>query len=94
MASLVTWESPDLKVRGYTVAQVPNLPLIVALVAAVVSRFLTDGSFAFCLARAVFYAALAIWAWLELTEGVNGFRRVLGAGGLAFVLYSLARDLS
>ena len=37
-------------------------------------------------AMAVHYAGLTAWAWLELTDGVNGFRRGLGAGGLVYVV--------
>ncbi len=83
----------DLKIRGYTVGQFPNPPLIAALIGLIASWVLSSGSTAYALARAVFYVGLAVWAWLELSDGVNGFRRVLGAGGLLFVLVSLARDL-
>jgi len=94
MSKLGSGDSLDFKVRGYTLGQAPNLPVIIAVLAAVLSRFLADGSLAYGLSRAVFFVALTIWAWMELSEGVNGFRRVLGAAGLAFVIYSLTRDLS
>ncbi|MBK8295100.1 MAG: hypothetical protein IPK93_10140 [Solirubrobacterales bacterium] len=84
----------SLKVRGYTVAQFPNAPLAIAILAAVASRFFDEGSVAHGLSRAVFYAALTIWAYMELADGVNLFRRVLGALGIAFVLISITRDLS
>ena len=83
----------DLKVRGYTVGQFPNPPLIVAVIGLIASWILSSGSTAYALARAVFYVGLAVWAWLELSDGVNGLRRFLGAGGLLFVLVSLTRDL-
>ena len=83
-----------MKIRGYVVAQVPNLPLVLALVAVVAGRIFTEGSTAWGISRAVFFTGLAIWAYLELVEGVNGFRRVLGAGGLAWVIYSLSNDLA
>jgi hypothetical protein len=83
----------DLKIRGYTVAQFPNVPLGAALVALVASWILSSGSTAHAFARAVFYVGLGVWAWLELSDGVNGFRRVLGAAGLAWVLVSLSGDL-
>ncbi len=83
----------DLKIRGYTVGQVPSLPLALALIGLVASWFLSSGSTGYAFARALFYVGLAVWAWLEVSDGVNGFRRVLGAGGLIFVLASLARDL-
>jgi hypothetical protein len=83
----------DLKIRGYTVAQFPNAPLGVALAGLVLSWILSSGSTAHAFARAVFYVGLAVWAWLELSDGVNGFRRVLGAAGLVWVLVSLSGDL-
>jgi hypothetical protein len=85
---------PDLKIRGYTVAQFPNLPLGVALSGLVLSWILSSGSTGHAVARAVFYVGLGVWAWLELSDGVNGFRRTLGAGGLAWVVVSLSRDLN
>lgn len=84
----------DVKIRGYTVAQFPNPPLFIALIAVVVSWFLNDGTTFWGVSRAVFFVALTIWAWQELADGVNGFRRVLGALGLAFVIFSITRDLS
>jgi hypothetical protein len=83
----------DLKIRGYTVGQFPNPPLIAAFLGLVFSWILSSGSTAHGLARAVFYVGLSVWAWLELSDGVNGFRRLLGAGGLLFVLASLTGDL-
>jgi hypothetical protein len=83
----------DLKIRGYTVAQFPNLPLAAALFGLALSWVFSPGSAAHAASRAVFYVGLGIWAWLELAEGVNGFRRVLGAAGLVYVVVSLAGDL-
>jgi hypothetical protein len=83
----------DLKIRGYTVAQFPNPQLIVALAGLVASQLIDSGSFAWALSRALFFVGLTVWAWLELTDGVNGFRRMLGAAGLAFVLVTMAGDL-
>ena len=83
----------DLKIRGYTVAQFPNLPLGLALAGLVAGWILSSGSAAHALARAVFFVGLGIWAWLELSDGVNGFRRVLGAAGLAYTVVSLAGAL-
>ena len=80
---------PSLQIRGVTVAQFPNPPLIVALVAVVVSRIAGDGS-VYEVARAVFYVALTVWAWEEAVRGVNLFRRILGVGALIYVLVGLA----
>jgi hypothetical protein len=64
--------------KRFPVVQFPNLPLIVAFVAGEVARY-TPGSI-HAYARAVSYLALAVWAYLELTSGVNWFRRLLGLG--------------
>ena len=79
---------PSLQVRGVTVAQFPNPPLIVALVAVLVSWIAGEGS-VYDVARAVFYVALTVWAWEEVTRGVNLFRKALGAAGLIYVVVSL-----
>ncbi|MBK5109904.1 MAG: hypothetical protein JJE10_00895 [Thermoleophilia bacterium] len=84
----------DRKIRGYTVAQTPNPPLVAAFIGGVVSLISSDGSLVHGVARAVFIVGLAIWAYGELTEGVNGFRRALGAAGLAIVLVSLVSSFS
>lgn len=73
--------------ESYPIAQFPNAPLAVAF-AGVVAERLTDGR-AHDYAEAVVSVGLAIWAYHELTEGVNLFRRALGAAGLAYVLARL-----
>ncbi len=82
---------PDLRLNGYVVAQFPNAPLLVALGAAVASALIDDGTAASDVARSVFYVALAIWAYEEAANGVNGFRRALGIAGLIFVVVRLAQ---
>ena len=69
---------------SYPIAQFPNAPLLAAFAASIVAA-LTDGSVHFY-ARAAFYVGLAAWAWLEMTDGVNLFRRALGAAGLVYVV--------
>ena len=68
----------------FPLVQAPNPPLAVALVAWLVAA-LTDGS-VHAYARAAFYAALAAWAWQELADGANWFRRLLGAVVLVYVV--------
>ena len=81
----------DLKIHGYTVGQVPNPPLWVALAAVLVALLTDDGSTVNDLARAVFYVALTIWAYEEAANGVNGFRRALGAAALLLIVIVVAR---
>ncbi len=67
--------------RRFVVVQFPNLPLIVALIAGVVGGQSRGSTHAY--ATSVAYLALGVWAYLELVEGVNRFRRLLG---LAFAI--------
>ena len=76
---------------AFPVAQFPNAPLWVALGAGVAGRLVRGR--ADDVASAVFFVALGIWAYLELAEGVNWFRRVLGAAGLVYVVVRLAGRL-
>jgi hypothetical protein len=72
---------------SFPLVQFPNAPLLVALAAWLVGA-LTDGS-VHAYARAAFYAALAAWAWEELTGGVNWVRRALGAAGLVYAVVKI-----
>lgn len=64
------------------IAQKPNLPLIVGLSATSLQLLVSDGKLGTAL-DLVGFGALFVWAWQELFEGVNGFRRILG--GLVLV---------
>lgn len=76
---------------AYPIAQFPNPPLIIGLLALGL-RYLASGAWAVALG-VVGYAFIGAWAYLELTDGVNLFRRVLGAAGLVYVLVAIARLL-
>jgi len=84
---------PSLKVRGVTVAQFPNPPLIAAIAAAIVGFIVAEGSTAHDFARAVLYVALSVWAWEEAYRGVGWFRRALGIAGLAYLVFALGRAI-
>lgn len=58
-------------------AQVPNLPLLVGLAATLIQYILPDSKLHTVLALVAF-GALFTWAWQELFEGVNYFRRAIG----------------
>ena len=83
----------DFKIRGYTVGQTPNLPLIVVLVAVVVGRMTEQGAVTNRIADSVFFVSLSIWSYLETFDGVNAFRRVLGIGGFVVILRLLVGQL-
>ena len=83
----------DFKIRGYTVGQTPNLPLIVTIGATIAGRMVEQGSIANRLADSVLIMSLGIWSYLETFDGVNAFRRVLGVAGFALVLTLLLGQL-
>jgi hypothetical protein len=64
--------------RRFVIAQFPNPPLIVAFLAGEVASHTHGSSHAD--ASSLSYLALGIWAYLELVDGANWFRRVLGLG--------------
>lgn len=59
------------------VAQVPNPPLIFWIVATLLKLVLTAGKVYTALDFLAF-GSLFAWAWMELFQGVNYFRRALG----------------
>jgi hypothetical protein len=83
----------DFKIRGYTIGQAPNLPLIVVIVAAMVGRITEQELVTNRIAGSVFFVSLSIWSYLETFEGVNAFRRVLGIAGFVVVLTRLVGQL-
>lgn len=55
----------------------PNLPVLVGIGATILQFVLPSGKLQTG-ADLIAYGALFTWAWLELFEGVNYFRRALG----------------
>ena len=51
---------------------------------------MVSGTWADALA-AIGYVFIAVWAYLELTAGVNLFRRVLGLAGLIYIVVVIAQ---
>jgi len=77
--------------EGFAIAQFPNPPLIIALLASVAGH-LTHGT-AHRVALAIFYLALGVWAYEEAVRGDNWFRRLLGIGASIYIVVSLAEAL-
>ncbi|MBD1932301.1 MULTISPECIES: hypothetical protein [Cyanophyceae] len=91
MSSQLNRDSEELKVQGTTlfdrtfrdsegkivIAQMPNLPILVGLGASLLQLVLPSGNLqtGFDLMG---FGALFTWAWQELFDGVNYFRRALG----------------
>jgi hypothetical protein len=76
---------------GFALVQFPNTPLMAALLAAGAGR-LTGGS-PHRIAVGAYYLALGWWAYEEAADGVNWFRRLLGAGTGIYVLVFAGRAL-
>jgi hypothetical protein len=77
---------------SYPIVQFPNAPLILAFASGLLAhhshgRVHSD-------ARAVSYLAMAVWAYLELFQGVNAFRRLLGLAYTISTAVHLAAALS
>lgn len=71
--------------RRFPLVQFPNLPLLVALLARAASGAVRpDGREQAALGR-IARLGMGVWAWEELIDGDNWFRRLLGAAGLAWV---------
>ncbi|MEH2022784.1 hypothetical protein [Nostoc sp.] len=68
-------------------AQMPNLPLIVWIVTSLLSLIVTTGEINTVL-DVVANGSLFTWAWLELFQGVNYFRRALGLAVLIGIIAS------
>ena len=75
------WAFTDRTTGNIVIVQVPNIPLIVFLVAAVVSRVATET--VANIASIVGTVALVVWAGDEIVRGVNPWRRFLGVAVLA-----------
>lgn len=72
----------------FVLVQFPNPPLILALAGAVVNA-IAGGRMA-DYAEAASRIGLAVFAYLELSDGANWFRRLLGAAVLVGLVMTLA----
>lgn len=62
------------------IAQFPNWPLIVWAAAVVLEKIAPkDPAILAQMLSSLGFLALAYWSWLEITEGVNPFRKALGS---------------
>lgn len=72
------------------IAQPPNPPLWTWLIATLLKLVAPPGVIQSGL-EAIAFGALFTWAWLELFDGVNYFRRALGAIVLLFIIFMKAQ---
>jgi hypothetical protein len=71
----------------FVLVQLPNAPLWVGLGGGAVAAAVDDGV-VHDGAQIVATAGLVVWAIMELAQGVNWFRRLLGAGFLVYLIVS------
>lgn len=68
-----------------TIFQSPNLPIVVWFVATLISRLIPGRQISL---DYLAYGALFTWAWLEIFQGDNLFRRILGVVVMTVLLIS------
>jgi hypothetical protein len=73
-------------------AQKPNTPISVAIVAYILYR-IADAAWLSDSAYVLFVVALSFWATQEVTSGINWFRKSLGWFALAMVALSIFRQI-
>lgn len=71
------------------IAQMPNSPLIGWLIATLINLFWQSATpKTHALLDMLAFGFIFTWAWLEITSGVNYFRRILGVVVLMLVVWS------
>jgi predicted neutral ceramidase superfamily lipid hydrolase len=86
---MIDWLFRNRRTGELTIAQVPNAPLIVFLVAVVVRLLFHPSGTPGTVVGVVATVALIVWAGDEIVRGVNPWRRLLGSGVLAFTVIGL-----
>jgi hypothetical protein len=90
---MVSWLFRNRSTGQITLAQRPNLSLIVFALLAAARWILTPVGAAGTMLDIAAGGALAWWSLDELIRGVNPFRRVLGAGVLGWTIVSTVRTV-
>jgi hypothetical protein len=83
------WCFEDRRTGRITIAQFPNWPLFAIAVAWLVGRVVSDGSAVADVAAATMVGLWLFWGADELIRGVNPWRRMLGAGVIAWQVIGL-----
>jgi hypothetical protein len=83
------WLFRDRQTGKVVIAQLPNLPLSLFLIAAGIRWLLHPAGTVGTIVSVVATTALAWWSVDEVARGVNPFRRALGAVVLAATVASL-----
>ena len=88
---MVNWLFRNRQTGEITIAQAPNPPLIIWLVATVINVIFSPSGASGTALTVIGTGALIIWAGDELVRGVNPFRRIVGAAVLAVIAVGIAR---
>lgn len=75
------------KAGRVVIGQKPNFPLIAWAILTVIAHFADPGT-GQTIAQTLARLSLLVWAALEIGQGVNGFRKLLGIIVLCFSLVS------
>ena len=75
---MIDWLFRNRRTGGLTIAQLPNAPLLVFLVAVAVRWIVHPSGTAGTVVGVIAAGALIIWAGDEIVRGVNPWRRLLG----------------
>lgn len=82
------WDKTWKDKAGYVVLwQNPNIPLWLWIFASILKIFIKHG-YLMRMLDVLALGSLFTWAYLELADGVNYFRRILGAGVLIYIIFS------
>ena len=82
----VDWLFRSRVTGRYTVAQMPNLPLLLFVGFRIAQALVSPHGTAHDVLRWSAIVALALWGADEVVRGVNPFRRILGASVLASLI--------
>ena len=91
--SFADWMFRSRTTGRITLAQLPNWPLGVWMLASAVMWLAHPRGWVHAALVIVASAALALWAGDEVLRGVNPFRRLLGIAALAWLVFSLVRGI-
>ncbi len=86
---MIDWLFRNRRTGEITIAQAPNAPLIVFIVAVVIRFLFHPSGTAGTIVSTIATVALLVWAGDEVVRGVNPWRRMLGGSVLAFTLVGL-----
>ena len=88
---MISWLFRSRETGKITLAQLPNAPLIIFLVAITVRWIFHPSGTVGTVVTGVATVALIVWAGDEIIRGVNPWRRILGGAVLALTIVGLLK---